>query len=65
MKVTKEFEQNLIRIIKASLNGDYLSGADTTLLFHWVRHQDDPMYSFVPKKYKTVGGPNLWDIKKI
>ena len=65
MLPNKEFKQNLIRIIKASLNNESLTESDITILFHWVRHQNDPMYRFVPKKYRTVGGPNKWDTKKI
>jgi hypothetical protein len=65
LRFNKDFKSDLIRIIKASLNGEHLSKADVIKLFHWVRHQDDPAYGFVPKKYRISGGPNLWDIKKI
>ena len=59
--------QRLLRVIKDSLNGNTmnLTNSDVIILFHWVRNQNDPMYSFVPKKYRTAGGPNEWDIKKI
>lgn len=49
---TKEYKSELIRIIKASLKGESLSDRDAVILFHWVRYQNDPAYSFVPKKYR-------------
>lgn len=52
LQLTQEFKDNLIRIIKASLKGESLNIHEVTILFHWARHKDDPVYSFVPKKYR-------------
>lgn len=61
----KDYKKRLLRIIKDSLNGIKLTNGDIFILFHWVRHQDDPAYNFVPKKFRTVGGSTKWAIKKI
>lgn len=52
LQPTQQFKDDLIRIIKASLKGESLTVSEVTILFHWARHKDDPMYSFVPKKYR-------------
>ena len=54
----EEFNQDLkdriLRIIKTSLKGsEGLTESDIVILFHWVRHQNDPAYDFVPKRYRT------------
>lgn len=46
------FKERLLKIIKNSLNGRIDNNADAAMLFHWLRHQDDPAYSFVPDKYR-------------
>ena len=56
--LTEEFNQDLkdriLRIIKTSLKGSGgLTESDIVILFHWVRHQNDPVYDFVPKRYRT------------
>ena len=46
------FKERLIRVIENSLNGKIDNNADAAILFHWLRHQDDPAYEFVPEKYR-------------
>ena len=48
-------KHRILNIIKRSWNGEthLLEESDTIMLFHWVRHMDEPMYDFVPKKYRT------------
>lgn len=47
-----EFKNRVICIIKNSLKGRLTSVGDAAILFHWLRHQDDPAYAFVPEKYR-------------
>ena len=49
-----EFKKELISIIKRSLKGEALVDREAIILFHWVRHQTDPAYDFVPAKYRTL-----------
>ena len=49
-----DFKARLIDIIERSAKGEISSDADATLLFHWLAHQGDPAYDFVPKKYRTT-----------
>ena len=54
VKYTEEFRKNLISIIKRSLKNEKLKDYEVVMLFHWVRNQDNPIYSFVPKRYRTL-----------
>lgn len=47
------FQDRILDIIRRSENntGDFTS-VEVAMLFHWVKHQNDAMYSFVPKRYK-------------
>ena len=54
-----DFKERLIKIIEASLNGESLSKADASILFHWVSHINEPAYAWVPDKYK-VNMPNYY-----
>jgi hypothetical protein len=65
LKFNREQKQMFLRVIKDAVDNKPLSESDFVILFYWVRHQNDPAFNFVPKKYRTVGGPNLWDTKKI
>jgi hypothetical protein len=65
IKFDKDTKERIIKIIKNSLSGISLNNSEAIMLFHWVRHKDDPVYRFVPKKYRTIGGPNKWATKKI
>lgn len=49
----KELQQWILSIIKKSLKGKELLDHEVPVLFHWVRHRNDPAYSFVPKKYRN------------
>ena len=52
LEFDEAFKERLIKIIEKSMSGSIDSNADAALLFHWMRHQDDPAYSFVPEKYR-------------
>jgi hypothetical protein len=49
------YKQHLLDLIKASSKGrlSNITQADATILFHWVNHQDDPAYAFVPRRYRV------------
>ena len=53
MEFEDDFKKELINIIKQSLKGTKLTEREVTILFNWVRHQNDPAYDFVPKRYRT------------
>lgn len=46
------FKKRLISIIKKSLSGKITESSDAAILFHWVHNVNDPMYEWVPEKYK-------------
>lgn len=47
-------QKRILKVIeKATIEPSELSNADCAILFHFVAHQNEPRYSFVPKKYKT------------
>ena len=54
MEFEVDFKKELINIIKQSLKGTKLTEREVTILFNWVRHQNDPAFSFVPIKYRTI-----------
>ena len=54
MEFDDDFKKELINIIKQSLKGTKLTEREVTILFNWVRHQNDPAFSFVPLKYRTI-----------
>lgn len=54
MEFEDDFKKELINIIKQSLKGTRLTEREVTILFNWVRHQNDPAFSFVPIKYRTI-----------
>lgn len=54
MEFEDDFKKELINIIKQSLKGTKLTEREVTILFNWVRHQNDPAFSFVPLKYRTI-----------
>ena len=51
----ESYKSHLLELIKKSSKGRLTSitQADATILFHWVNHQDDPAYDFVPRRYRT------------
>ena len=54
MEFDDDFKKEMISIIKRSLKGDSLLKREVILLFNWIRHQNDPAFSFVPIKYRTI-----------
>lgn len=53
-KLNKETKEKILDIVvRATEQGcSDLSKSETIILFHWVRHRNDPIYSFIPKKYR-------------
>ena len=48
------YKKELIDIIElATINGAALTDVQVAILFHWVRHINDPEYEWVPDKYKV------------
>ena len=47
----------------ANSRGVILTDAQVSILFHWVRHINDPEYEWVPDKYK-VNIPQYKGVKK-
>lgn len=47
-----DFKARLIDVIKRSMKGEINSNSDAAILFHWLRHKNDPAYDFVPKEYR-------------
>lgn len=52
LEFDEDFKKRLIDIIERSMHGTIDNNADAAILFHWLRHQDDPAYSFVPEEYR-------------
>jgi hypothetical protein len=51
---TEDMKEDLIRIIEAASTGNTdLSNRDAAMLFHWIRHINEPEYAWVPDKYKV------------
>ena len=47
------YKKELIDIIElANTNSAALTDVQVAILFHWVRHINDPEYEWVPDKYK-------------
>ena len=58
IEIGRDLKKRILQIIKKSYNGQghLLDESDTVILFHWVRHMDDPLYSFVPKRFRIPKG---------
>jgi hypothetical protein len=58
IEISRELKRRILQVIKKSYygQGHLLDEGDAIILFHWVRFQDDPVYDFVPKKYRTTEG---------
>lgn len=52
--VDAELKKRILTIIKRSHRGEahLLDKGDKIILFHWAQHMNEPMYDFVPKKYR-------------
>ena len=54
MEYDDYYKKELINIIElANTNSAALTDAQVAILFHWVRHINDPEYEWVPDKYKV------------
>ena len=54
MEYDDYYKKELIDIIElANTNSAALTSAQVVILFHWVRHINDPEYEWVPDKYKV------------
>lgn len=53
-ELTKETKEKILDVVvRASKHGcSGFSQSEVIILFHWVRHRNDPIYSFIPKKYR-------------
>ena len=54
IEFNEELKKKVIDIVKRShkFKGDTFDDSEVVILFHWVRHMHEPMYDFVPKKYR-------------
>ena len=53
MEYDDYYKKELIGIIElANINSAALTDVQVAILFHWVRHINDPEYEWVPDKYK-------------
>ena len=53
MEYDDYYKKELIDIIElANTNSAALTDVQVAILFHWVRHINDPEYEWVPNKYK-------------
>ena len=53
MEYDDYYKKELIDIIElANTNSVALTDVQVAILFHWVRHINDPEYEWVPDKYK-------------
>ncbi len=54
MEYNDYYKKELIDIIElANTNSAALTDVQVAILFHWVRHINDPEYEWVPDKYKV------------
>ena len=54
IELDRALKKRILRIVKMSAagKGHLLDDSDQIILFHWVRNMNDPVYDFVPKKYR-------------
>lgn len=54
MEYDDYYKKELIDIIElANAHSAALTNVQVAILFHWVRHINDPEYEWVPDKYKV------------
>ena len=54
MEYDDYYKKELIDIIElANTHSTALTDIQVAILFHWVRHINDPEYEWVPDKYKV------------
>lgn len=51
---TREFRKMILDVLNKASSERELSDQEVIVLFHFVKHQNEPMYSFVPKRYKRL-----------
>lgn len=51
-ELSEDSKERLLDILYKANNNIPLTQSETVMLFHWVRHQDDPAYDFVPQEYR-------------
>lgn len=54
IELDRALKKRILRIVKMSATGKghLLEDSDQIILFHWARNMNDPVYDFVPKKYR-------------
>ena len=63
MEYDDYYKKELIDIIElANTNSAALTDVQVAILFHWVRHINDPEYEWVPDKY-TINMPQYKGVK--
>lgn len=49
---TREFRKMILGVLNKVSSERELTDQEIIVLFHFVKHQNEPMYRFVPKRYK-------------
>ena len=63
MEYDDYYKKELIDIIElANTNSAALTDVQVAILFHWVRHINEPDYEWVPDKYK-INMPQYREVK--
>ena len=58
------YKKDLLDALELSaIDGAALTDAQVAILFHWVRHINEPEYEWVPDKYK-INMPQYREVKK-
>ena len=52
IKLHDTTKEEVIKAIEKSFNGEPITDYQATILFYWARHQNDKVFSFVPKQYR-------------
>ena len=54
-ELDKDLQKEYLELIKkcaSASNGIELSNREMAMLYHWIRHVNEPMYDFVPEVYR-------------
>lgn len=49
---TREFRKMILDVLNKASRERELTDQEVVVLFHFVKHQNEPMYRFVPKRYR-------------
>ncbi len=52
-ELSEDAKERLLGILEKATNNKPLTYSETTILFYYVRHQNDPAYNFVPEEYRS------------